>query len=98
MASLAQVFPSAFRFIPLVACLRNCRASAELTIHDESDNALLSLKLKFPRVHQIQVMFIILPTTSFQVDPDKTKCTGDDGVSDNIPFVSVNLSFFRLMH
>uniref|UniRef100_A0A3Q4FZE9 Phosphofurin acidic cluster sorting protein 2 n=1 Tax=Neolamprologus brichardi TaxID=32507 RepID=A0A3Q4FZE9_NEOBR len=36
--------------------------------------------------HQIQVMFIILPTTSFQVDPDKTKCTGDDGVSDNIPF------------
>lgn len=43
-------------------------------------------------------MFIILPTTSLQVDPDKTKCTGDDGVSDNIPFVSVNLSFFRLMH
>lgn len=35
MASPAQVFPSAFRFIPLVACLRNCRASVELTIHDD---------------------------------------------------------------
>lgn len=43
---------------------------------------------------QIQVMFIIPLTVSFQIDPDKTKCGGakfqDDNVSDNASFVSMS--------